>query len=515
MMGSQQNEPVLFAVSVNLEKRVRSDHPLRALRRALGDLDWVRQEVAPCYGRNGHVSIDPVVIVKMLVLLFIDDIPSERELMAVIAERLDYLWFLDYGLDDAIPNHSVLSKARARWGREIFEKIFTRTVLTCARAGLVKNNRLLIDSSLIQANASNDSIVQAGPELVAALRQACAAQEAKLDEMPPVTVTPLPTTATPAPTTPTPVSGHVNATRVSTTDPEATLARKGKTPARLSYKSHRAVDDAHGVITAVQTTTGEAGDAAQLPGLLDQHETRVQEKPKTIVGDAHYGSAENYRHCQSQGVAAHLKPVYAPRQKEGRFAPEDFQHDAAHDCLTCPAGKILTRHSFKKSEGVIQYRIERAEDCAACALRAQCTTAGMGRTVELPLQHEIVRAGKELAGSAAAMASYKVRRHCVEGSFADAANNHGFKRARWRGLRRQQIQDWLIAAVQNLRLLMKRGWRGGPAGAGPSFLRALAACFLLQRLLTSVARFFHSPRCVRPHNHALADTAFFANAKSF
>lgn len=436
MMGSHQNEPVLFAVSVNLEKRVRPDHPLRALAKALGDLDWVRREVAHCYGRNGQVSIDPVILVKMLVLLFVDDVPSERELMAVIAERLDYLWFLGYGLDDVIPNHSVLSKARARWGQEIFEMIFTRTVTLCVEAGLVDNKRLLVDSSLVQANASNDSIRATSPELAAALRQACQAQEAKLDEAPP--------------------AQGVNATRVSTTDPAATLARKGRQTARLAYKSHRAVDDAHGVITAAQTTTGQAGDAAQLPGLLAQHAERVQAKPAAVVGDAHYGSAENYRHCQSQGIVSHLKPVCAPRQKEGRFVPEDFQYDAANDCLRCPAGKRLTRHNFKKAEGLIEYRIERREHCRSCPLRAQCTTAREGRTVVLPAQHEVVQAGKEQAASAAAQASYRVRRHRMEGSFADAANNHGFKRARWRGLWRQQIQDWLIAAAQNLRILMKR-----------------------------------------------------------
>jgi transposase len=477
MMGSHQNEPVLFAVSVNLEKRVRPDHPLRALSKALGDLDWVRQEVAPCYGRKGHVSIDPVIIVKMMILLFIDDIPSERELMGVIAERLDYLWFLGYGLDDAVPNHSVLSKARARWGKEIFEKIFTRTVLSCVRAGLVDNKRLLVDSSLVQANASNDWILRAGPELIAALRKACGAQEAKLAEAPPVAL-----------------SQNVNSTRVSTTDPEATLARKGKGSARLSYKSHRAVDDGHGVITAVQTTTGQAGDAAQLPGLLDQHAARAAQKPQAIVGDGHYGSAENYRHCQSQEVTTHLKPVYAPRQKKGRFAPEDFHHDAQSDCLTCPAGKILRRHNFKPAQGLIEYRIERRQECAACALRAQCTTAQMGRTVVLPLQHELVRAGLEQAATPAAMASYKIRRHRMEGSFADAANNHGFKRARWRGLWRQQIQDWLIAAIQNLRILMKEGPRKGIAGAGPTPFWAFWLATLLLRLSMSADKIFNRAR---------------------
>jgi transposase len=477
MMGVHHPHHELFSYNVNLSKRVRADHPLRRVM-ALVDFSFIRAEVAASYGSNGHVSIDPVILLKMMFLLFWDDIASERELMSIIPERLDYLWFLGYGLDDVIPNHSVLSKARARWGQEAFEKFFMRTIAQCVQAGLVDNKRLLVDSSLVQANASNDSILQSSPELIAALRRACAAQEAKLDEAPPA-------------------GAGVNATRVSTTDPEATLARKGKQSARLSYKSHRAVDDAHSVVTALKTTTGEAGDAAQLPDLLEQHEANVQQKPKTVVGDGHYGSAENYRVCQSQGVAAHLKPVYAPRQKEGRFTPEQFRHDSQRDCLVCPAGKILRRHNFKKSEGLIEYRIEQAADCRDCVLRAQCTTARAGRTVVLPLEHQVVRRAKEQAASAAAQVSYRIRQHCMEGSFADAANNHGFKRARWRGLWRQQIQDWLIAAIQNLRILMTRR-PDGPSASNFSILRALIA--LLKRATTIDMSLAYATTKLKPSN---------------
>jgi transposase len=122
MMGQQKGERELFNYAVNLEKRVRSDHPLRRVAAAI-DFAFVREEVAHCYGRNGNESVAPEVILKMMFLLFFDDIKSERELMEVIGERLDYLWFLGYGLDDQIPDHSVLSKARARWGKEVFESL--------------------------------------------------------------------------------------------------------------------------------------------------------------------------------------------------------------------------------------------------------------------------------------------------------------------------------------------------------------------------------------------------------
>src|SRR5580698_9833465 len=130
MMGVHQTQKDLFTYSVQLDKRVRPDHPLRRIH-ALIDFSFVRAETARCYGGNGNVSVDPVVILKLMFLLFYDNVASERELMGVVAERLDYLWFLGYGLDDQVPNHSVLSKARARWGKEVFESFFGRVVAQC------------------------------------------------------------------------------------------------------------------------------------------------------------------------------------------------------------------------------------------------------------------------------------------------------------------------------------------------------------------------------------------------
>ena len=93
MMGERKSDPQLFNYAVNLEKRVRANHPLRQVKAAI-DLSFVREEVAHCYGKNGNESVAPEVILKMMFLLFFDDIASERELMEVIGERLDYLWFL-------------------------------------------------------------------------------------------------------------------------------------------------------------------------------------------------------------------------------------------------------------------------------------------------------------------------------------------------------------------------------------------------------------------------------------
>jgi hypothetical protein len=321
-------------------------------------------------------------------------------------------------------------------------------------AGLVEGRKLHIDSSVVYANASKDSIHKTCPELVAALRQAYAQEEQKLDEE---------------------TSKGVNATHVSSSDPEATLARGGGMAAsELSYKHHRVVDDAQGVITAVQSTTGQEGDAGQLPGLVAQHESNTEVKAATVVGDKHYGSAENYRYCQVENITAHLGQAEA--NLKGIFPVSAFTYESEQDRYRCPAGNYLYYHNFKKDDQLIAYQIEDAALCAGCALRAQCTQSKAGRTITRPIFKELVEAGRTQARSQAARRDRKRRKHIMEGSFADASNNHGFKRARWRGLWRQQIQDWLIAAVQNLRILLKKTSR--KTGA---WVSAVCFAFYLQQ----------------------------------
>jgi transposase len=149
------------------------------------DLSFVLAEVRDCYGKSGNVSIDPRTILKMMVLLFYYNIASERELMEQIGERLDFLWFLGLDLESSIPDHSVLSKARRRWGKEVFEKLFTRTLQQCVAAGLVDGRLLHIDSTTLKANASKNSVLESSPEMVEALRQAYREQERKLEEQDP------------------------------------------------------------------------------------------------------------------------------------------------------------------------------------------------------------------------------------------------------------------------------------------------------------------------------------------
>jgi len=159
MMGRQQRvQKKLFYTKFSIDQRVPKNHILRKVAKYI-NFDFVYKEVKDKYGINGNISVPPPVILKMLLLLIFYNIRSERELMSTIPIRLDWLWFLGYDLDDEIPNHSVLSKARARWGVDAFKTFFERIVWQCVQAGLVDGSKLFMDSSMVQADASNNSVV--------------------------------------------------------------------------------------------------------------------------------------------------------------------------------------------------------------------------------------------------------------------------------------------------------------------------------------------------------------------
>jgi transposase len=434
-----------------LEKRVRANNPLRKVKAAV-DFSELRKKVACFYGKDGHQSEDPIVIMKLMLLLFLDNISSERELMRIVGERLDYLWFLEFDLDDEIPNHSVLSKARKRWGDEAFEDTFVQTVGQCAEAGLVDGGKIHVDGSLVEANASLKSVKTGAAALMEALRRAYRGEVGKLDD---------PGAAKEA------ACGEV---AVSSTDPDATLTRKhAKDPAKLRYKHHRAVDDQYGVITAVETTAGEVAENHKMMDLIHQHEANTGCQVEVVVGDAQYGTNENFADCQTRQIRSHMKDFRSTlkkkREKQGLFQQSDFHYDEETQTYICPAGERL-----KRSGGIernFYTFVSQPKVCAACPLLSRCTTSmHYQRKVKRHVAHERIELARAESHSGWARQDRRRRQHLMEGSFADAQNHHGFKRARWRRLSNQRIQDHLIAACQNIRILIRK------VGLKPAFSQA-------------------------------------------
>jgi len=442
-MGQQEGfQPKLFYHQINLEQRVPKDHLLRKIEEKI-DFDFIYGEVRDTYGDNGNVSIPPPVILKMMLLLALYNVRSERELMDTLPMRLDWLWFLGYDLDSEVPNHSVLSKARSRWGVEAFRNFFERVVWECVKAGLVDGSKLFIDSSLVDANASNNSVIDT-QSLRIHLRENYKKLEARLEEVEESTD---------------PSRRYVkkNSRYMSKTDPDAAIVNRGKP--KLSYQVHRAVDGRVEVITATETTAGDVNEAHMMVSLLESHHANTGRGAETVVADSKYGTVENFLACHDLGVRAHIPDLggYSTKRTEKLkiFSEEEFQYDSQSDTYRCPVGNLLKPKSLHSNRQSRDYAAPK-KVCAACLIREQCTRNKSGRTIKRHLRQEELDKMREASRSARARRDIKTRQHLMERSFA-RGTRYGYDQARWRGLWRIQIQEYLIAAIQNLQVLLKYG----------------------------------------------------------
>jgi transposase len=478
MMGKQPPpQDKLFYYNLNLDERIPSDHPLRRIK-AVVDFDFVSAKVESLYGTKGNVSVPPPVILKLMFLLFYDNVASERELMKTLPMRLDWLWFLDFDLDSEIPDHSVLSKARARWGREAFGEFFQRIVWQCVEAGLVDGTKIFCDSSLVDADASNTSVMERR-SFIRFWKQKYGEFERRYFVQ----------------------EGQAVPKHVSTTDPDASVVRKGKGKPKVRYAEHRAVDSRHGVITATETTPGAVNEAHKLSDLLDGHQKNTHRRAEVVVADSKYGTIENYLALRDRKVKAHIPDLSESQKDSGRraeiFDISEFIYDETSDTYTCPAGQRLVAKKYKKKRKAIEYSLSK-RICMRCELRDRCTRNKNGaRTITRHLRQDELETMRRLSKSVQSRRDLRTRKHFMERSYADAANNHGFKRSRWRGLDRITIQDLMIAAVQNIRILIKHARK--PSGvalemrmAGQS--TAFEAAPLYQSLCFAAKYFLELPR---------------------
>jgi transposase len=428
MMGKpNQLAPKLFYENISLERRIPEDYPLRKIRQ-LVDFSFVRSEVADLYGTRGNESVDPVVILKLMFLLFYENIKSERVLMAQLPMRMDWLWFCEYDLDEKTPNHSVISKARRRWGLEVFTGFFDNILTQCIQAGLVDGETIHVDSSMIDANASKDTLKcqfrAVSSNLYEELESNAEPMEQELER------------------------------RVSTTDPDARLGKKyGKTT--LGYKDHRAVDDKYGIVTATVTTPANVNDEKVLVDVINEHQTNTRIKVETTVTDKAYGVGENYKYCHEQKVTPCIGHKCNSSNCHPAFNHDKFIYDNERDCYICPAGKPLKRKQLSNDKTSVIYRAGR-ETCEKCQYFKKCVTSKQaGRQIQRNLNQDYIDWADNCLTKHERKRLMARRKHKSEGSFADAANNHGFKRARFRGIEKMQIQNLMIAAIQNMRKLMR------------------------------------------------------------
>ncbi len=436
MMGPVKKlQPKLFR-TFNIAERIPADHPLREVLR-LVDFTFVRREVAGFYGSVGNPSVDPIVLMKLMFLLLYENVRSERALMEQMPLRLDWLWFCGYDLDDEVPDHSAISRARGIWGGDVFEKLFASVLTRCVEAGLVDGGIVHVDASLISANAGLDRLQpvlrKVGRELYEDLDKAAKEslkKDGRRDDYPP----------SPGLTT-------------SSTDPDARLTRTPQGRPLVGYKDHRAVDDRCGIITATVTTDASMPEAEMLEEVLDRHEENVGRKVVTPVTDKGYGNGKTYRMLHERGTTPCV-PHPPQKYAAGKFTRKDFRYDSETDVVICPSGQVLKRWNEERRWNRTRYKGSKGT-CRRCPVKSRCTESEGERIVSRHNDQEHIDWADGCWSKGERRRLMGRRKYLAEGSFADAANNHGYKKARWRGLTRVGIQNVMIAAVQNLRKLMK------------------------------------------------------------
>lgn len=463
MMDHQKPlQPSLF-YKFNLEQRVPDDHPLRIIA-SLIDFDFIYEEVEEFYGTVGKPSIPPPVILKLMFLLAYENVPSERQLLATLPLRLDWLWFLGMDLDSDIPDHSVLSKARTRWGTEAFRSFFQRVIQQANDAGLIDGRRIFCDGSLFDANASRKSVVTVGVVDLAAMSDEL---EQKLDGDQ--------GSEDPAEEEP---KEKVRVQRRSTTDPDAAVVTKpGAGPARPRYKAHRAVDDHSGVITATEVTAGDSDEGQQLEDLINQHEFNTDSDVVFVVADTQYGTTDNYLMCLDRAITPRIRLLAdrneARQKKSGLFGRDAFEYLEQENAYRCPAGELLRPKQKREERDAVRYGPD-ANTCVNCELQDRCTSSASRSITRHVRQSEIELALADLR-TKPARADLKRRHHFMERSFAVAVR-YGFKRCRWRELWRAEIHELLVATAQNVAVIARNRLRK-PCATLAARVAAIATSF--------------------------------------
>ena len=495
MMGFKERA---FAplVAVSLEELVPQDHFYRHLQRVL-DLSFVHDLVREYYAASGRPSIDPVVFFKLQLVMFFEDIRSERLLMRLVADRLSVRWYLGYDLDDPLPDHSSLSRIRTRYGLDVFRRFFDAVLEQCQQAKLIWGKELYIDATKVDANASVDSLttrfaVEAREALQRHLEELF--QEENEQHIP--VPDPSPLEAAPQPT-PLPIvlpeeaqeallaeqaSRHDwyakggeqqrevrglyqrrSDQRVSTTDPDATPMRHAGGPVHLGYQTHYVVDGGkQRIILAALVTPAEVMENQPMLDLLWHVRFRWRLRPRQVTGDTKYGTLENIKAIEDAGMRAYI-PLFNRENEHGAYyGSSRFTYDAIHDRYICPAGQPLHLSRMEYTAEKAEYQAD-AATCNACPLKAECTPSPSGRQVHRSFHADYLERVKGYYQTEAYQKALRKRKVWVEPLFAEAKEWHGMRRFRLRRLWRVNCEALVIAAGQNLkRLLKKRGWGRRP-----------------------------------------------------
>jgi transposase len=461
----------------SLSAHVPAHNFYRKLKACL-DLDFLYNLTAPYYGRCGQQSIDPVVFFKLCLVGYLENIISDRKLIEHCSLRLDLLYLLDYQLDEPLPWHSTVSRTRQLLPESLFEEVFSQVLSLCVEAGLVAAHTQVIDSALIKANASIDSLELKVPvqeldmhlsrvraisraDRKAKINKASIQQQtisASHDELQEIKTRNrtwrLQQDLRPG--------AHnknskytSNKTHYSPVDPDARIAVKPGKARKLCYLSQLAVDTAHHTITHVQADYADKKDNQCLPTLLNSLTQRLQHlnlECNTVLADAGYSSGENYALLEEQRITAFIPP-------HGTYkgGPEGFTYNKEEDYWLCPQGKKATFRKIKiepKNNIKKKMYFTTRKDCKSCPMHESCIGKSHEKKVEITYYREEYERTIKRINSRWGRKMKGLRQATVEPVLGTLINFLGLRKINTRGIKQAHKVMLLAATAYNLKKLL-------------------------------------------------------------
>src|SRR5712692_320605 len=458
MMGQQAGDLERLFYSFNLDDQVPTDHLLRGVDRFL-DLSDLRQHLEAFYSHTGRPSIDPELMIRMLIVGYCFGIRSERRLCEEVHLNLGYRWFCRLGLDGAVPDHSTFSKNRHGRFRDsdLLRKVFETTVRRCLAEGLIGGEGFAVDASMIKADANRQRSVP-GSEWQApeAANHAVREYLAVLDDAPFGAATP------------------VVPKFISSADPAARWTGANGGLAFFAYCTNYLIDLEHAVILDVEATTAvRQAEVTAQRRMIDRTHERFGLWPEKLAADTGYGSADNLAWLVHQrGIEPHIPVFDNSKRSDGTFSRDDFTYDHANDTYRCPGGKTLQHYRRRfatprtgvSKDNMLSYRASK-HDCERCPLKPRCCSNAPARK----LLRSIHEGARDLARDIAKTEAYQISRRerkKVEMLFAHLKRILKLDRLRLRGPNGARDEFHLAATAQNLRKLAKLIPAAAPIPAG-------------------------------------------------
>jgi transposase len=440
MMGHRQVEQAALFYEFSLERHIPTDHWLRSIDRFI-ELGGLRRELAPFYSSMGRPSIDPELMIRILIVGYCFGIRSERRLCEEVHLNLAYRWFCRLGLDGEVPDHSTFSKNRHGRFRQsdLLRRVFETVLRRCIREGLVGGEAFAVDASLVKADANRQKGIEgekALPPEVAG--RAVEEYLAVLDDA-----------AFGAAT-------EVTPKLISPADPAARWTGAHGGQAFFAYSTNYLIDVDNAIIVDVEATTAiRQAEVLAAKRMIERSIDRFDLYPSRLIGDSAYGSAEMLGWLVDEhGIAPHVSVFDKSAHNDGTFSREAFTYDHQRNIYSCPGGKPLTTTGTLVNEGTtILYRASK-HDCQACALKSRCCPNSPARRVPRSIYEGARDTARQIAKSWEGRASRRLRKK-VEMLFAHLKRILKLDRLRLRGPNGARDEFILAATAQNLRKLAK------------------------------------------------------------